>query len=159
MGVVNIWRKKIGITLIALIITIIVLIILAGVALATLTGQGNIIGNSENAVGQYNNSVNSEQELINGIDKLLSNYANGGDINNDNLPPVEIPEVDSNGLAIENTIIKPDENSNIQIVIPTGFAPAILETGTTQSLPRTRRKCSKHNASWGVEQYNSRRYK
>ena len=117
-------------------------------ALATLTGQGNIIGNAENAVGQYKNSVNSEQELINGIDKLLANYVSGGDGNSDNPPPeAEIPEVDSNGLAVETTIIKPDSNSNIQIVIPTGFAPAILATGTTQSLPRTKRKCSKHNAS------------
>ena len=140
-------KKENGITLIALVITIIVLLILAGVALATLTGQGNIIGNAENAVGQYKNSVNSEQELINGIDKLLANYVNGDNGNNDNPPQVEIPEVDSNGLAVETTIIKPDEISNIQIVIPTGFAPAILATGTTQSLPRTRRKCSKHNAS------------
>ena len=141
-------KRENGITLIALVITIIVLLILAGVALATLTGQGNIIGNAENAVGQYKNSINSEQELINGIDKLLANYVSGGDGNNDNPPPVvEIPEVDSNGLAKENTTIKPDEDSNIQIVIPAGFAPAILATGTTQSLPRTRRKCSKHNAS------------
>ena len=64
MGVVNRWRKKVGITLIALIITIIVLLILAGVALATLTGQGNIIGNAENAVGEYNNSVIEEQQAI-----------------------------------------------------------------------------------------------
>ena len=129
-------KRENGITLIALVITIIVLLILAGVALATLTGQGNIIGNAENAVGKYNNSVNSEQELINGIDKVLANYVNGDKENNDNPPPVvEIPEVDANGLAVENTTIKPDENSNIQIVIPTGFAPAILATGTTQSLP------------------------
>ena len=45
------------------------------------------------------------------------------------------PKVDENGLAKENTTIKPDKNSNLQIVIPTGFAPAILQTGTTQSLP------------------------
>ena len=45
------------------------------------------------------------------------------------------PKVDENGLAKENTTIKPDENSNLQIVIPTGFAPAILQTGKTQSLP------------------------
>ena len=40
-----------------------------------------------------------------------------------------------NGLAKENTTIKPDKNSNLQIVIPAGFAPVILATGTTQSLP------------------------
>ena len=55
-------------------ITIIVLLILAGVALATLTGQGNIIGNAENAVGQYNNSVESEQQLLNEMEKYLQNY-------------------------------------------------------------------------------------
>ena len=43
--------------------------------------------------------------------------------------------VDSNGLATENVTIKPDINSNLQITIPAGFAPAILATGTTQSGP------------------------
>ena len=75
-------KRKNGITLIALIITIIVLLILAGVALATLTGQGNIIGNAENAVGKYNNSVDKEQELLNEIEKYLIEHTNGG--NNEN---------------------------------------------------------------------------
>ena len=112
-----------------MIITIIVLLILAGVALATLTGQGNIIGNAENAVGKYNNSVIKEQELLNEIEKYLINNGYGEN------EEIEDSKVDENGLAKEDTIIKPDENSNIQIVIPAGFAPVILETGTTQSLP------------------------
>ena len=113
------------------------LLILAGVALTTLTGQGNIIGNAENAVGKYNNSVATEQQLLNEIEKYFQNYLVGG--NGDNPPtppdPVEPPKVDSNGLATENVTIKPDPNSDVQIVIPTGFAPAILATGTTQSGP------------------------
>ena len=52
------------------------LLILAGVALATLTGQGNIIGNAENAVGKYNNSVASEQQLLNEIEKYLEKNLN-----------------------------------------------------------------------------------
>ena len=71
-------KRTNGITLIALIITIIVLLILAGVALATLTGQGNIIGNAENAVGKYNNSVAEEQQLLNEIEKHFQNYLEGG---------------------------------------------------------------------------------
>ena len=65
-----------------MIITIIVLLILAGVALATLTGQGNIIGNAEKAVGEYNNSVIEEQALLNTIEKYFGNYLgeNGGTI-------------------------------------------------------------------------------
>ena len=130
-------RSKSGITLIALVITIIVLLILAGVALATLTGQGNIIGNAENAVGKYNNSVADEQQLLNEIEKYFQNYLEGGNEENPPTPPdpVEPPEVDSDGLATENTTIKPDPNSDVQITIPAGFAPAILATETTQSLP------------------------
>ena len=107
--------------------------ILAGVALATLTGQGNIIGNAENAVGKYNNSVAGEQQLLNEIEKYFQNYLEGE--NGGNNPPVTTPEVNSDGLATENFTIKPDPNSNVQITIPAGFAPAILATDTTQSLP------------------------
>ena len=84
-------KKAKGITLIALVITIIVLLILAGVALATLTGQGNIIGNAENAVGKYNNSVSKEQEILNEIEKYLINYGYGGneEIEDQPNPPIE----------------------------------------------------------------------
>ena len=89
----TILKNKNGITLIALIITIIVLLILAGVALATLTGQGNIIGNAENAVGQYNNSVTKEQQLLNEIEKYFENHINGGNIDDgkedENQDPIE----------------------------------------------------------------------
>ncbi len=109
------------------------LLILAGVALATLTGQGNIIGNAENAVGKYNNSVASEQQLLNEIEKYFQNYLEGG--NEDNPPTPTIPEVDENGLAIDNVTITTDEE-NVQIVIPAGFAPAILKgSDSTYSLP------------------------
>ena len=113
------------------------LLILAGVALATLTGQGNIIGNAENAVGKYNNSVADEQQFLNEIEKYFQNYLEGGNGGNPPTPPdpVEPPEVNEDGLATENTTIKPDPNSDIQITIPAGFAPAILATGTTRSLP------------------------
>ncbi len=129
-------KTKKGITLIALIITIIVLLILAGVALATLTGEGSIIGNAENAVGQYNNSVIEEQQLLNEIEKYFIEHTNEGEGNPpDPVEPPAPPEVNADGLATENYTIKPDENSNVQITIPAGFAPAILATGTTQSGP------------------------
>ena len=49
------------------------LLILAGVALATLTGQGSIIENAENAVGKYNNSIIAEQEILNLINSYFEN--------------------------------------------------------------------------------------
>ena len=61
------------------------------------------------------------------------------------------PPVDEDGLATENVTIKPDPDSDLQITIPAGFAPAILATGTLQSGPRRRWKCSTNNASRPME--------
>ena len=130
-----------GITLIALVITIVVLLILAGVAIATLNGNDNIIKNANTAVGKYNEKVNEEQGVLNTLEEKLKEYTNGGSSNpttpeEPDTPPTT-PTVDSNGLATTPTTIKPSTNNanKLQIVIPTGFAPAILQTGKTQSLP------------------------
>ena len=50
-----------GITLIALVITIIVLLILAGVSIAILTGQGNILDNAGTARDKTNESEDIEK--------------------------------------------------------------------------------------------------
>lgn len=69
-----------GITLVALIITIIVLLILAGVSIAMVLGDNGLINKSRNAVNSYENAqakenaslVEWEQEL----DRLI-NQVNG----------------------------------------------------------------------------------
>ena len=66
--------KEQGITLIALVITIIVLLILAGVALATLTGNSSIIDNANYAVTEYNKSANSDQNVLNQVENLFAKY-------------------------------------------------------------------------------------
>ena len=50
--------------------------------------------------------------------------------------PIEptLPSVDEDGLAKEDTTITTDD-PNIQIVIPEGFAPVILQTDRTDSMP------------------------
>ncbi len=65
--------KDKGITLIALVITIIVLLILAGVTINILVNTG-VIDNSQNAVDQYAYQAQNETEQIDEIDKILSNY-------------------------------------------------------------------------------------
>ena len=45
-----------------------------------------------------------------------------------------LPKVDENGLATEDTTITTDD-PNVQIVIPKGFAPVILQTDRTDSMP------------------------
>ena len=56
-------------------------------------------------------------------------------INEINSGAGDTPTVDSNGLAKEDTTIVSRDDPNVQIVIPEGFAPAILETGRTNSMP------------------------
>ena len=64
-------KRTKGITLIALIITIIVLLILAGVALNTLFGEGSIIGNAQNAISEYNKKVEEEQLALKELEEYL----------------------------------------------------------------------------------------
>ena len=63
-----------GITLVALVITIIVLLILAGVALATLNGNNNIIDNANKAVTKYNENAAADNQVIVEMNKLLEQY-------------------------------------------------------------------------------------
>ena len=126
-----------GITLIALVITIVVLLILAGVTIATLNGNDNIIKNANTAVGKYNEKANEEQGVLNTLEEKLKEYTNGGS-SNPTTPEEPEQGIPIGGtLATSNVTIKPstDNPNNLQIVIPTGFAPAVLKTGKTQSLP------------------------
>ena len=63
-----------GITLVALIITIIVLLILAGVAVNSLLGNNGIIKNSETVAKMYNNATDDEQKRLDEIKNYLSDY-------------------------------------------------------------------------------------
>ena len=118
-----------GITLVALIITIIVLLILAGVSLSFVF-NGGILDKSQQAVNEYENAVNNESEILEYINSTLEQK-----INEINSGAGDTPTVDSNGLAKEDTTIVSRDDPNVQIVIPEGFAPAILETGRTDSMP------------------------
>ena len=128
-----------GITLIALIITIIVLLILAGVSLSFVF-NGGILDKAQMAVNKYEEASKNEQEILNSIDEYLSEEIGGGSGGEEPENPDPTPEeptkpdtptVDEDGLATEDTTIVAVDDEDIQIVIPKGFAPAILETGRT----------------------------
>lgn len=69
------FKSNKGITLVALIITIIVLLILAGVSIS-LVLQGNILGNAEKAVDSYNAAVTDENDNLTYINQLIDNKIN-----------------------------------------------------------------------------------
>ena len=62
-----------GITLIALIITIVVLLILAGVAIGTLQ-QSNIIGQAQSAASEYNQAKENETDELANYGQELEKY-------------------------------------------------------------------------------------
>lgn len=61
-----------GITLVALVITVIILLILAAVAMSMITGNDGLFEKANNAATKYNESAQNEK---NEMDQLM-NYAN-----------------------------------------------------------------------------------
>ena len=71
-------KNSIGITLIALVITIIVLLILAGVSIAMLTGQNGILTQAQNAKNRTEEAQIEEENKLNQYNNIINDYANGG---------------------------------------------------------------------------------
>lgn len=70
-------KQQKGITLIALVITIVVLIILAGVAISlTLTDNG-IFNRARQGRDMYSNAAGKESDQINQVDTLVNDLVNG----------------------------------------------------------------------------------
>ena len=70
------FKQEKGITLIALIITIVVLLILAGVAIGTLE-QSNIIGRAKEAAGSYNQGKADEESTLTKAEDTMEEIING----------------------------------------------------------------------------------
>ena len=71
-------QKTKGITLIALVITIIVLLILAGVSIAMLTGQNGILTQAQNAKNRTEAAQAEEENRLNEYNNIINNYVSGG---------------------------------------------------------------------------------
>ena len=69
-------KRQSGITLIALVVTIIVLMILAGISVSMLTGKNGIINKAKEAKEKYEEESANEESNLNELDKELSNKTN-----------------------------------------------------------------------------------
>ncbi len=67
----KILKERKGITLIALVITIIVLLILAGVSIATLTGENGILNQAQKAKELHNEKSKEEEEELKNTTKVM----------------------------------------------------------------------------------------
>ena len=67
-------RKNKGITLIALVITIIILIILAGVSISVIVGNDGIIDISKQSAGKYEDEVIKEKIRTSSLTAIVNNF-------------------------------------------------------------------------------------
>ena len=97
LNIKKIKRQVKGITLIALVVTIIVLLILAGVALNLTIGQNGIFQRAEIAANTWRNAETNEQLALQEGADLIEGYlnGNGGNQDDDNPPSSGVTYVDT----------------------------------------------------------------
>ena len=130
-------RKQTGITLIALVITVIVLLILAGVTIAALSGDNGILTKAKEAKEKTEQAQKDEEKILSEMESTLENV----DFDNVNLqdtnPAATIPEnsIVLEGDANKGIVIK-DKNENewVWIEVPKTTVFTGLTIDTTQEL-------------------------
>ena len=80
-------RKETGITLVALVVTIVVLLILAGITIMYTMGDNSIFKKAQEAKNKTEEAIQNEQEYMNSIDNMINEYTNGT-----STPTPEVPE-------------------------------------------------------------------
>ena len=114
-------NKDIGITLIALVITIIVLLILAGITIAQLSNNG-LFQQTNIAKEKYKNSQDYEDEQIDSYSNEIDSYLEG--YRNFDIKNIELDY--SNKVDIKSY----NSSSNV-FTVPTGGIVMAAATGTT----------------------------
>lgn len=92
-------KNQKGITLIALVVTIVVLLILAGTAIAMLQGDNGIISNAQKA-----QAANTEGEVVDKI-KLAYNTVNTIVVSKTSTDPTYDPQESTNEKALAQTVV------------------------------------------------------
>ena len=118
-----------GITLIALVVTIVVLLILAGVSINALFGDSGIINKAKDAQNKMNQAAQNDLEAINSLNEWIESKTNGTTGGDDN--PSTTPKISTLvGTVVEKNTKAEDAYGN-KITIPKGFK--ILEHNPTSS--------------------------
>ena len=66
------FKKERGITLVALVVTIVVLLILAGVSISLVIGQNGIVTKAQEGASSYQNAANAERANMAGAEQELN---------------------------------------------------------------------------------------
>ena len=127
-------KKEQGITLIALVVTIVVLLILAGITINMLFSNGGIFKVAQDAANAWNQTVINEQADLDNLTEQIQNLVNGQVGGGDEEP--EDPTKGPNGKPLVETVTEIQEGSNLEaedkygnpVVVPKGFKVVVDET-------------------------------
>ena len=123
-------KQEKGITLIALVVTIVVLLILAGVSLNAIFSENGIIKRAKDAQNKMDQATQNDLDAINGLNNWIDGKINGSSGKNTtggDDTPTEKPLITDSSLTSNDrtssestTVIAKDKKEN-QVVVPGGF--------------------------------------
>ena len=128
------YSNQTGITLIALVVTIVVLLILAGVSLNAIFSENGIIKRAQDAQNKMNNAQESDLNALNDLDKWINNQVNGttgGNTTGGNDNPSTTPKISTLVGKVVDKNTKAEDAYGNKITIPKGFK--ILEHNPTSN--------------------------
>ena len=124
-------KRERGITLIALVVTIVVLLILAGVSINALFGNNGIIEKAKEAQNKMDKATENDQKEINELTNWLDNQVNGttgGGTTGEDDNPSTTPKISRLIGTVVDKNTKAEDAYGNKITIPKGFK--VLANGT-----------------------------
>ena len=113
-------RYEGGITLVALVVTIVILLILAGVSLNLVIGNEGILTRSKEAANKYGKQAENEQQGLNDIETWLGEQFGDGTDSGEDKGVIKVPV---NTKATKNGTIDGKEPNINNPIIPKGYTP------------------------------------
>ena len=113
------YLKQNGITLIALVVTIVVLLILAGVSLNAIFSENGIIKRAKDAQNKMDQATQNDLDALNGLNELIDSKTNETTGGNNNLSTT--PKVSTLVGTVVDKNTKAEDAYGNKITIPKGF--------------------------------------
>ena len=126
------FKSKTGVTLIALIITIILLLILATVTISALTGENGLITSTKRAEEQHKDGEEKEETSLNSIDDYISegmDISKGGHVT-----VTKNPSTPHSATTVEITLSGDSEQIEYSINNGSSYIPYTAPFTLTQNL-------------------------
>ena len=113
--------NQLGITLIALVVTILVLLILAGVSLNAIFSENGIMKRAQVAQNKMDQATQNDLDVLNGLNELIDSKTNGSAGGDTTLKTYEEAgkDTNNNGVLTENASYTDSERTTV--TIPKGF--------------------------------------